>query len=781
MAEYSVKFFTDTSFRVLKEVLVWRHEYLPWESKGCLVLRRFQKEVVDKNKELFEKKAVGSNEIFCAGGKTAISAHTAIPFIKKGQVVLFINPNRAAFPHFEDEFKRVLSSEKMDPDLVHARNGTGGIEAFPVHKQVLIITPYDLVNPKAGPTERKVIEETLKKTGLVIIDEVHRIPKDPQNETIIIGKVEPIIREKAISFGAKVLTTTGTHFREDAKAPFGIDIPDIQKTCQDLILEGCIAQLYGFPVVVDVDVKDREIKKQNDVIQLKLDRKRLFRYMDKVADIATEVIKHEDDFVKRVGALKPGGHAIFVSRQRDAIVLCDILNKRLGWGAFVPYISNCVSAFERQGILERLRDGRLLGYVTVMMGVESLNVPRLKYVHLVARITSGTKLMQAIGRGMRLPSFDDPDCIKIKDKAVVIDYQIRKKRILRLSMGIRDIARIGRSHLNPDDAYSGGAIFKGPSPTIDLKDISVSLNDIESWSLNTGEESGSERKKRILLTLPLGSPRPKQQTKLGTALCNYTNKNNKMYDSEFYKAIVVRFPYWFVNTVEKNKKEILALPIGSPKLKHRSRLGRDFSNYTNKNMSTYDPIFEKESCNRFPHWFVNIMDKNKTALLSLPVGAPKPGWSTKLGNALFRYTNKNKREYDPEFDKAARNRFSHWFVDVVAEKKEILLALPIGSPKPKGGTRLETALRNYTNKKKSTYDPEFDKAIREKHPLWFVNTAAENKKALLAMPKGSPRPNKTIKLGQALCIYTRKTHDCYDPEFDKAIRERFPHWFKEKT
>jgi len=774
--EYSIKFFSDTSFRVLKEVLAWKHEYSPWEPKGFIVLKPFQREVVDKNIELFKQKQIVSDEIFCAGGKTAIGAYTAIPFIKDGQKVAYISTNRAVFQHFEDEFKRVLSSEKMDPDIVWSSKGPGGISAFRVDKQVLIFSPYDLVSPNVGPAERKVIEETLKKFGLIIIDEVHRIPKDPQNETIIIGKVEPIIREKAIPFGAKVLTTTGTHFREDAKAPFGIDTPDIQKTCQDLILEGCIAQLYGFPVIVDIDVKDKEIKKQNDVIQLKLDRKRLFRYMDKVADIVTEVIKHEDDFVKRVGALKPGGHAIFVSRQRDAIVLCDILNKRLGWGAFVPYVSNCVSASERKEILERLRDGRLLGYVTVMMGVESLDVPRLKYVHLVARITSGTKLMQAIGRGMRLPSLDDPDCIKIKDKAVVIDYQVRKKRILRLSLGIRDVARIGGSKLNPDDAYVGGAIFKGPSQDIDLAKSSVSLNKMESWSFNTGEESGPEKNKRILLSLALGTPRLKYRTKLAQALCNYTFKNSGCYDAEFDKVIRERFPHWFVDLLEEKKKALLSLPFDSTKPNCYSTFGRILYFHTDKDKHRYDPEFDKAIRERFPHWFIDTTAENRKALLALAISSPRPSCKTKLGHRLCAYTSKGSKPYNAEFDRAIRERFPHWFVDTAAESKKIILGLPLGSARPTAKTKLGHRLCAYTTKS-DCYDAEFNKAVRSRFPHWFVNTAEESKKILLGLPLGSARPKQGTKLGSRLSNYTQNGGACYDAEFDKAIRERFPHWF----
>lgn len=41
-----------------------------------------------------------------------------------------------------------------------------------------------------------------------------------------------------------------------------------------------------------------------------------------------------------------------------------------------------------------------------------------------------------------------------------------------------------------------------------------------------------------------------------------------------------------------------------------------------------------------------------------------------------------------------------------------------------------------TRRTKAAYSPKFDEVIRKKQPQWFE----ENKKKLLAMPKGSSRP-----------------------------------------
>lgn len=60
----------------------------------------------------------------------------------------------------------------------------------------------------------------------------------------------------------------------------------------------------------------------------------------------------------------------------------------------------------------------------------------------------------------------------------------------------------------------------------------------------------------------------------------------------------------------------------------------------------------------------------------------------------------------------------------------------------------------------------------------MMNSADENKKELLEMKRGAPRPNKRKHpLGQVLVHYTNPG-DCYDKEFDEEIRKRQPDWFK---
>jgi hypothetical protein len=57
--------------------------------------------------------------------------------------------------------------------------------------------------------------------------------------------------------------------------------------------------------------------------------------------------------------------------------------------------------------------------------------------------------------------------------------------------------------------------------------------------------------------------------------------------------------------------------------------------------------------------------------------------------------------------------------------------------------------------------------------------ADKDKQQLLTMARnGEPKPNKEDQLGVSLANYTDRENECYDPIFDKEIRELAPNWFK---
>ena len=743
-----------------------------WRSNGKVVLRQFQKDLVREIRGRFEKQDVVSAEIYCAGGKTILGGAVGVPFLQAGKTILFISPKRDAFSHFENELNRVFYPygkplPGIPPDAVSACYDPSDF-AFPFTEQVHIVTPYDLVAPRAGENERKAIESALKNAGLVILDEVHRMPEDKEGDTVIIGKVEPIVRELAIANGAKVLTLTGTHFRADGKSPFGVDEPDVVRTCQDLILEGCLPNLYGFPVALEAEGL-KSVRERPNFLSLKYTKEGRRRNLEQVVDIIMQTV--EIEAASCPAGMTPCGHAIFVGSQDDARDICRMLNERMGWEAFVPYVSDEVANGDRLDVQARLCDGRLRGYATVMMGAESINVPRLKYAHLVARITSPNKLMQAMGRVMRLPSADDAELLAVKDKAVVVDYQVRKKKILKLAMGIRDIASLGSSR--KDGPLFGGPVFESPGAAPLPSNHGLTLGEYEEWLFQTGERMTTVQKKEALLALPPGSPKPKDNTPLGRGLRRYTSPGNYSYDAEFDLQIREKQPQWWYGCSWRKKEALLALSPGSPRPKGNTPLGRALHNYTQPSSKSYDAEFDLQIRKKQPQWFRDFipMTQRKAALLALPPGSPKPKDNTPLGRALRKYTHPESPFYDSELHVRLYKKQPQW--RSACEKKAALLALPPGSPKPKWNTPLGRALQTYTKPSSSSYDSKLRAALEEKQPQW---KPCFRKKVLLALPPGSPKPKRNTPLGDALASYTEPSSLSYDVVFHAQVKKKHRRW-----
>ena len=232
---------------------------------------------------------------------------------------------------------------------------------------------------------------------------------------------------------------------------------------------------------------------------------------------------------------------------------------------------------------------------------------------------------------------------------------------------------------------------------------------------------------------------------------------------------------------------------GEPKPKQKVHpLGSVLGNYICSGSTSYDPIFDKKIRELRPDWFTSqteISDNKKKQLLEKARnGEPRPVYAKHpLGIILHKYTNKNNGSYDPIFDKQIRELRPDWF-ETKSErtnnkKKQLLEMAKNGEPRPVSEKHiLGVPLMCYTNKKNKCYDPIFDKQIRELRPDWFENTTIGKKQQLLEMARnGEPRPvqGKHV-LGAVLCNYTRLKSDCYDPIFNKQILELRPDWFKEK-
>lgn len=296
----------------------------------------------------------------------------------------------------------------------------------------------------------------------------------------------------------------------------------------------------------------------------------------------------------------------------------------------------------------------------------------------------------------------------------------------------------------------------------------------------------SEQRKREILDMPVGCPRPAiGEHSLASSFNSYICKAHPCYDAEFDMEIRVRQPSWFVDTAAEKKKLILELPIGSPRpICGKHHLGLALLQYTNKSSSSYNAEFDRDIRAKHPLWFIDTVAESKKLLLAMPVGCKRPTQgSGRLAHALSNYIGKSNRSYDAEFDRKIRAKHPGWFDGLSARIKQEILSIPPGSPKPlyRKDNHLGRFLRRHTNKGNRCYDPEFDMEIRAKQPEWFeVVTATEKKRQILAMPRGCARPvGKDNPIRRLLANCTNRNSSYYDAEFDKAIRVEHPQWFED--
>jgi DNA-binding XRE family transcriptional regulator len=230
-----------------------------------------------------------------------------------------------------------------------------------------------------------------------------------------------------------------------------------------------------------------------------------------------------------------------------------------------------------------------------------------------------------------------------------------------------------------------------------------------------------------------GEYRPTQKTKIGRCLSSYTIKSHNSYDPVFDKTIRRLRPDWFVSQTQvanqKKQKLIQMAKNGEYKPNWKTKIGICLTGYTVKSSKVYDPVFDKTIRKLRPDWFLSqtqVANQKKQKLIQMAKnGEDKPNWKTKIGICLNSYTKKSNGSYDPVFDKTIRKLRPDWFVSptqIANQKKQKLIQMAKnGEDKPKSRTKIGNCLNSYTKKSNGSYDPVFDKIIRELRPDWFKN------------------------------------------------------------
>lgn len=302
------------------------------------------------------------------------------------------------------------------------------------------------------------------------------------------------------------------------------------------------------------------------------------------------------------------------------------------------------------------------------------------------------------------------------------------------------------------------------------------------------------QKKKLLLEMARKSEsKPKQTTKLGSALGVYTNPKNETHDPVFTKKIRKIAPQWFDSSSEMNKRRLLAMAErGEKRPVAGNTMGNVFRNYTTADNTCYDSEFTKKIRRIAPHWLISRSQQNKQTLLTMAKkGEPRPAFGhTKIGSCLFGYISKKSGTYDPDFTREIRRIAPDWIVsrsEVMLRNKQLLIDMAKkNQPRPNSvKTKIGALLSNYTNPNSKTHDPAFTRKIRKLAPHWLVSRsqiADQKKRLLLEMAdKGESKPKSGTKLDNTLFSYLRKDSSSHDPDFARAIKKLRPDWFVSKS
>jgi uncharacterized protein YihD (DUF1040 family) len=161
-------------------------------------------------------------------------------------------------------------------------------------------------------------------------------------------------------------------------------------------------------------------------------------------------------------------------------------------------------------------------------------------------------------------------------------------------------------------------------------------------------------------------------------------------------------------------------------------------------------------------------------------GKKRPSQKSYLGRALNTYTSPRSSSFGPNltFTKKIKKLRPDWF-DKTDHKRQLLLAIAKeGRPKPGRETELGIAFNHYTTKSSYCYHAKFNEEIKKLRPEW-MNKPEYNKQLIIKLAKnGGQKPVCGTVLGYALKNYTAKSSSSYDPVFTKQIKKIAPHWFK---
>ena len=456
----------DKSDRIALEIDISRYKHF---TAGKFESVSYQEDAVKR--ALSESLGVWCGELAVGSGKTFVAAQVALHHLKRGQKVIYVCPSKTALGDVSNgivsEFYKVL-------EFMGQKFTIGEINDPSDINDIYFFTPIPFVRLfKSEGTDRNLFSNLVEKSGLLIVDEAHHFPdEDDEDADLVYFNQIPAIAKKLFAPAKRVITLTGTHSRMDGKRVW--KTPDFKFPLQSVVNEGRCPEIYWAQVYIG-GVDFSNVKLAGNNYELGLTKADYDRYWDLVCGI---MVKTWNRYGKPMCA--------FVRLVAEAELLAARFNEQSGLGdrGMVALTKN-TSPKERRTIIEDIKSGRRMGYITVDVGAEALNIPPLEIVHLIRRSKSSNRNIQSIGRAVRM----HPG----KRRVLIVNYQVEKASVIRACMGFHDFATKAES--DGERFVNGGPIVASKKMYRNLPESGFTLGEEEriiSCMCNGGKRTWDE-------------------------------------------------------------------------------------------------------------------------------------------------------------------------------------------------------------------------------------------------------------------------------------------------
>lgn len=477
----------DVQDRARLAAAVERYRHL---ATGRVEEVEFQREAVRSACQ--ERSGLWKGELATGAGKTHIAADIALEFIAQGDTV-YICPNPLALGSLESGI-----IQKFHWVFNHRGRGDvriGRLNEPSTTDRIHFFTPMGLMGlQKSSPN---LFGRIMEGSVLNVLDEAHHFPEDDDGGLKVFGKVPQIAKRLFLDKGKKVVALTATYGRLDGRPVIG-KTPDFKFTVQDSVDVGRCPEVHGLQVYLPFECPNA--KDTGSDFDLRLTDEEYTRYWRLVAGYMLEIWRRA-----------PAPMAVFVRLRAEAEYLARVWNESSGLGdRGLRVLTMDIRTRERERVVEGIKKGRLAGYVTCGVGQESLDIPSIEVVHLVVRTRSINKVVQSVGRSLRLwPA---------KRRSLVVDYQVMRERIIKACNGILEYAKA--AGIDPEKAKAlpnGGALVAIKGAPSAIAPDAKTFGECEEWIVRGLRRSKGlpdmDRREAMVLCAESGLARPSVNSK----------------------------------------------------------------------------------------------------------------------------------------------------------------------------------------------------------------------------------------------------------------------------